>query len=192
MFEEFISQIKEKQDLKDKEVSELLPAINKFHQHLIDNLISFITLAKEKGIRGVELQDPKVYPNGVSEFIFTLAEIDCILVTNNNVEKLTLKNNSIGNHAFIYHDRSEDSLPEFQISIIKNSDGRRFYSVSGFANGETRHITGHTILGDDSGEEAAKRIIKLIYDYEAVLRDRPTFKAFYIETSKYRKLGFPL
>jgi len=192
MFEDILSRIKEKQERKDEEVSELLPAINNFHQHLIDNLISFIELAKEKEVRGVDFQEPKENPNGVSEFFFKMAEIDCILVTNNHVEKLTPRSNTIGNHAFIYHDKNENSLPEFQISIIKNSDGRKFYSISGFFNEEKHNITGNLSLENDSGEEAAQRIIKLIYDYEFVLRDRPTFEAFYIETSKTRKLGFPL
>lgn len=190
MFEEIVKRIKNKQQKTLDDISYILPDVIKFQKDLVENLKSFITLAKENDIGGTEFLKQEEFDNGVIEYTFQMAYVNYILVTINRAEKLKPINRKIGNYSFIYFDGDETFTPFIKISIFSDSSNNKLFSVVWINLEEEKVITSELSLDDNSGIQAAKAVINFIYGGENFLNECPSREAFHKSTIKKGRIGF--
>jgi hypothetical protein len=190
MFDDILSRIKEQQENKNQEISELLDDIPIFQHKLIHNLKNFIDLAKENEIIGLEFGEKEEFDNGVIEYHFQLGEVNYILVTNKFVERLKAKNKKFGNYSFIYFDGDDQLTPFIKISVFTKINNQKYFSVSWFNSGEEEIISSDLNLNDDSGLQAARAIIFFLYSGDNYLKDAPRLEVFHRSSLKKGDFGF--
>ena len=193
MFENLLESIQSRQMKKFDEISFLKDDFMLFQKQFVEGIQSFISLAKREGIVGVEVKQPKHFDNGVTEYHFQMGDVNYVLVTNDNIEKLRPDNRKYGNYSFVFFEGSDNSNPFVRISVYTNSEDKKYYSLNWFnSDQEIKHITGSQELIKDSGITAAKILIEFLYSGDNYLREAPTLEAFHKSASEKGKLGFPI
>ena len=190
MIEDVVARAKYLQDKYNTESSSLRPEILKFHHNLIEGLITFVNLAKEKGIVGVNFKDIKDLGEGVKEFCFQIDEDNLALVMRNEVYPIDFKNEYLGNNAYIYYDGDSSFTPAIEISIYKDSNDIKFYSISWFASDKKKTITGDIKLDETAGINTAEKIVRFFYNRSRCWKNKPTREDFSSHMSKKGKTGF--
>ena len=191
MFEEIVKRIKKNQENKNIEILLIQPDIVKFQEDLVKSLQSFITLAKENGVDGIEFHKTEVFDNGVTEYYFQMGFVNYILVTIKSVERLKPENRKFGNYSFIYFDGHETFQPFIKISVFMDTSNKKYFSVVWFSLEDEKLITSNLDLTDSSGEQAAKAVINFLYSGDNFLKDCPTREAFHKSATKKGRIGYP-
>jgi hypothetical protein len=190
MIEDAVSRAKFLQDQKCDVISSLRPDISKFHLDLVEGIKLFITLAKEKEIDGVSVKNLKDLGEGVREFCFQVDDNNLALAMREEVYPLDFKDECLGNNAYLYYDGDPSDTPIIEISLYKNSNDEKLYSVSWFTTNEKKPITGNEKLNNTAGKKAAEAIVRFFYNQSKRWKSAPTREGFCSQKSKKGKMGF--
>jgi len=104
MFDDIVSKAKYLQDKEFEEMSSIQPDILKFQQDLVKGLKSFVDLAKDKEVTGVDYDELKDLGEATKEFRFQIKEVDYVLVMREEVSQIDLESKNIGNLSYLYVD----------------------------------------------------------------------------------------
>lgn len=196
MIDEIIKRAKYLQDKEYKEMTSFQPDISKFQLDLVEGLKSFVDLAKEKEVTGVDYKELKDLGEGTREFRFQVIEVDYVLVMKEKVFQIDFTSKNIGNLAYLYFDGDYSNTPHIEISIYKDSTNAKFCSASWFSNNNKKMITGNLKLDKNSGVKVAESIISFFYRLVWYWIDKPSREDFSSKKSKkgtmdYRELSPP-
>lgn len=190
MIDDVVTRAKYLQEKEYKEMSSIQPDISKFQLDLIEGLKTFVYLAKEKEVSGVNFRELKDLGEGTREFCFQVCEVDLVLVMRDEVYPTDFSGKNIGNLAYLYYDGDYSFTPIIEISIYKDSTDAKFFSVSWFTTNGKKMITGNLNLDENSGEKVAESIIRFFYERARCWKSAPSRADFSSNKSKKGNIGF--
>jgi hypothetical protein len=190
MIEDVVNEAKALQDYESKELASLLPDISKFHQDLVNNLKTFVDLAKENKVSGVNYKELKDLGEGLREFHFTVRDINLILILRNELYSTDINGKLKGNPAYVFYDGDPSFTPIIEILIYKDSTNSKLYSVSWFSTKGKKPITGIRNLDNDAGADVAEAVLNYFYRQSMTWREKPSRDEFCSSSSKKGQFGF--
>jgi len=192
MMDEIVSRVKYLQDKDYKERSSIQPDILKFQEDLVESIKTFVNLALENRVSGVNIKELNDLDEGIKEFNFQVDHEDFVLVMRDDVYPTDFTGKNIGNIAYVYYDGDFSYTPIIEISIYKNSENSKFYSASWFSQDGKKMITGDRNLDENSGVNVAEVIINYFYNRQRCWKYKPSREEFSSKKSKKGKIGFLL
>ena len=185
-----ISSLKDQQERRAAQRSDLLEQCIPFRDGLLERLAQFTTAAIENGVEGVKPCFTKTHTNKILEVAFTLNGFDLALMATDDVFPVDLGSDVLASKMFIYFEDDEENTPHIEIVVLGPVEGTYLYKMIGFAQGQPMQIAAGRSVTRQDGHAAAEALLRHFYSFRALWMDRPTLGMMRQRKYETHAIGF--